>query len=161
MGTRSAQSLPREYIPPPAIVSGMPPFPMAFLDTTVRKSGSPGREPADTPEAIDSDGDAVIRCRDCLFPITRPANRIAIRGRRTHTFANPAGLVYTIGAFSAAGGCGTWGVPSEDFTWFPGYRWQVAFCRQCRAHLGWMFLSGTGAFWGLILNHLLFPSEAG
>ncbi len=161
MGTQPLQGRILEQVPPSAVVPGVLPRPMTFLDKSVVKKGGLGQQPADTPEDSDSDGDVAIRCRDCLFPITRQSRRIAVNGRRTHTFANPAGLVYTIGAFSGAGGCETSGIPSEAFTWFPSYRWRVAICRQCRNHLGWHFSRGTEGFWGLILNHLIFPSEAG
>jgi hypothetical protein len=35
----------------------------------------------------------------------------------------------------------------------------VAVCTACLSHLGWRFDSASGAaFWGLILDHLIFPS---
>jgi hypothetical protein len=46
------------------------------------------------------------------------------------------------------------GEPSEYYPWFPGYAWQIAVCRGCRAHLGWLFRAEGDVFFGLILNRL-------
>ena len=100
-----------------------------------------------------------MRCRECLHPITREEERIAAAGGLQHTFAIPHGIVFTIGCFSAADGCRLMGPPSDEFPWFAGYSWQVALCAACRRHLGWRFAATSGAFfWGLILDHLIFPS---
>ena len=29
--------------------------------------------------------------------------------------------------------------PTDENTWFPPFRWSAAYCRQCQAHLGWLF----------------------
>lgn len=102
--------------------------------------------------------EAYLLCRDCLHPIARPADRIQIQGRHTHTFANPHGLVFEIGCFQSAPGCGAIGTASEEFTWFPGHRWRVCICAACLVHLGWVFLPAQGAaFYGLILDRLIEP----
>lgn len=31
------------------------------------------------------------------------------------------------------------GVPTEEFTWFKGYAWQIFNCRRCGSHLGWRY----------------------
>lgn len=31
------------------------------------------------------------------------------------------------------------GVPIPEFSWFPGFSWSMAHCRQCGRHLGWGF----------------------
>lgn len=31
------------------------------------------------------------------------------------------------------------GLPCTQFSWFPGYAWQIAACSQCHGHLGWKF----------------------
>jgi cereblon len=45
------------------------------------------------------------------------------------------------------------GRPSTEFTWFPGYAWEIAWCSRCGEHLGWRFTAVTdgepGLFWGL------------
>ena len=52
----------------------------------------------------------------------------------------PHGLAFIIALFAEAPGCQAEGEATEYFSWFPGYAWQVAHCRGCRAHLGWTFL---------------------
>jgi hypothetical protein len=100
-----------------------------------------------------------ILCRDCLHPITRPAERISVQGQHHHTFANPHGIVFEIGCFRSAQGCGVIGPASDEFTWFAGYHWQVSVCGACLAHLGWRFFSAGGnSFFGLILDRLIEPS---
>jgi Lon protease-like protein len=31
--------------------------------------------------------------------------------------------------------------PEVENSWFPGFAWQIAYCEQCREHLGWYFTS--------------------
>jgi hypothetical protein len=99
-----------------------------------------------------------ILCRACLHPIARPADRISVQGRHMHTFANPHGIVFEIGCFQSAPGCGAIGPTSDEFTWFPGHRWRVCVCAACLAHLGWLFAASDGhTFHGLILDRLIEP----
>jgi hypothetical protein len=99
-----------------------------------------------------------ILCRACRHPIARPADRIRVQGRHRHTFANPHGIVFEIGCFQSAPGCGAIGPDSDEFTWFPGHRWRVCICAACLAHLGWLFsASGGHTFHGLIIDRLIEP----
>jgi hypothetical protein len=103
--------------------------------------------------------DPFILCRGCLHPVTRPAERIEVQGGHQHTFANPHGIVFDIGCFREAEGCGYVGPSSDEFTWFAGCRWRVCVCAACLTHLGWLFTcSSGGAFHGLILDRLIEPS---
>lgn len=36
------------------------------------------------------------------------------------------------------------GAPCTQFSWFPGYAWQIAACSQCNGHLGWKFTVAAG-----------------
>jgi hypothetical protein len=96
----------------------------------------------------------VLVCAACLHAVTTTGARIEMSGRHEHTFTNPHGLVFHIGCFAAAPGCLEVSDPSTEFTWFPTYAWQVAICRGCREHLGWLFRSGDSRFHGLILDRL-------
>ena len=98
-----------------------------------------------------------ICCVQCLQPITRPSDRIVMNGSHVHTFANPSGIIYEIGCFQSATGCGYAGPASDEFTWFKGFSWKVAYCGKCLLHLGWLFLSGDHSFNGLILENLIEP----
>lgn len=98
-----------------------------------------------------------ILCRACRWTITHPLERIEMDSAHRHTFANPHGLVFEIGCFRFAAGCGYIGPATDDFSWFPGYTWRVAVCRSCLNHVGWLFTSsGKSSFNGLILDRLVF-----
>ena len=112
-------------------------------------------EAEDVPKELPSDHEAHLVCAQCLHIITNPANRVSVDGTHLHTFANPHGIVFEIGCFGAAPGCGTAGPATDDFSWFKGYEWKIAFCRRCLSHLGWQFISGSGFFYGLIIDRLV------
>lgn len=103
----------------------------------------------------------LLLCRQCLFTIANPSDRIIINGSHNHTFANPHGIVFEIGCFADATGCGTIGAPTNEFTWFNGYFWQVAICGSCLTHIGWRFSgSGLNNFFGLIHDRLVESASA-
>jgi len=107
----------------------------------------PGRLPGDVPEedvedAPEKEEEPYILCRQCSQAITRSTERISKQGAHQHTFANPHGIVYEIGCFRSAIGCGHSGPATDEFSWFPGYEWRVAVCRSCLTHLGWVFAAG-------------------
>jgi hypothetical protein len=96
-----------------------------------------------------------IVCRQCLHGITASAERTLVNGAHTHTFANPEGIVFEIGCYREAWGCGYLGPASPEFTWFAGYVWRIAVCSNCLTHLGWRFSSPDGhVFHGLITSRL-------
>jgi hypothetical protein len=76
-------------------------------------------------------------------------------GAHEHRFQNPEGYRFHIGCFARAFGCVPLGNPTSEFTWFPGYSWQIELCGGCREHLGWLYQSGSRAFHGLILDRLV------
>ena len=146
----------------PCIFPGGTDFAMAAAHPLVSLKEEPS-EPDKRPDAAPEEDTQAARrvlCRECLHPITREQDRTEVHGAHQHTFANPSGIVFTIGCFQFADGCGAAGSPSEEFTWFRGFSWRVAVCTACLAHLGWLFSTASGAaFWGLILDHLIFPQK--
>jgi hypothetical protein len=97
----------------------------------------------------------MLLCRRCGNPVTSPRYKIAMNGSHRHTYANPSGIVFEIGCFHSADGCGRVGAVSDEFSWFPGYGWQIVICRSCREHLGWFFSTSGNTFFGLILDRLI------
>ncbi len=93
-------------------------------------------------------------CNACGHLITLAKHQSAQDGKHRHRFMNPFGYVYLIGIFSGASGLLPEGKPSDLFSWFEGYEWQVQLCAQCREHLGWSFDNGAHRFYGLILPKL-------
>lgn len=121
--------------------------------------GTPGGGSAAQPGSAGAPAELAapaILCRDCLHLVTRPSERLGIDGSHRHTFANPHGIVFEIGCFRSAEGCGRIGPRSAEFTWFAGHSWQVGVCAACLVHIGWHFRSpGGGDFYGLILDRLI------
>lgn len=97
-----------------------------------------------------------LLCRFCRAPITRADAAIEINGSHRHRFHNPLGMEFDIGCFVEAPGCAGHGTASFEYTWFAGYQWQVALCRKCHSHLGWLYTSSHAApFFGLIVAYLM------
>ncbi len=106
----------------------------------------------------DTEKEEAILCVQCRHSITSPRQRIEINGMHQHTFFNPYGVIYQIGCFRSANGCRYTGPATEEFSWFPGYRWRIAVCSACLTHLGWLYTSpDKESFHGLILDHLIQP----
>jgi ribosomal protein L40E len=95
-----------------------------------------------------------IFCRACGGMVTDRGQKISVGGSHTHTFFNPAGIVYELGCFHQAAGCVISGLATAEFSWFAGHLWRFALCRRCQAHLGWFFEMGEKSFFGLILARL-------
>ncbi len=112
------------------------------------------KQDAKTKDADATGQRGVLCCAACQAPITSNAQRIAVNERHEHVFANPHGYIFHIGCFAAAPGCMIMGEATEFFTWFPGYRWQLALCGRCGDLLGWAFRSADARFFGLILDKL-------
>lgn len=137
--------------------SAIPPF---FLKIGPHEEKQTGLGEKEAPGEDDSGG-AGLLCRRCLSLITSDRQRISVNGAHCHTFANPHGIVFEIGCFRNAAGCGTVGKPTSEFTWFAGYQWRIAVCGACLTHMGWRFDSASGpGFYGLILDCLV-ESDAG
>jgi hypothetical protein len=122
-------------------------------DSTTDESSTVAK-PRPRDEAAD-DLARVLACALCKSRITDGAARIEIGGRHVHSCENPHGYCYRVGCFASAGGLVATGEPTAEYTWFPGYAWQVQNCARCRHHLGWRYSSADGGFWGLILDHLV------
>jgi hypothetical protein len=99
-----------------------------------------------------------LLCSVCRQAVTSQGQRREVAGKSSHVCANPHGFVFEIGCFAKAWGCKGLGPQSTEFSWFPGYAWQIVQCSQCGSHLGWRFTAvqaeGAG-FYGLILDRLV------
>jgi hypothetical protein len=135
-------------------VEGSEPVATAFLLQRGPDRPADLRDP-ERRERPDDESGRVLACARCLHTVTTTGARIEISGHHAHTFANPHGFVFHIGCFALAPGCAAVGEPTTEFTWFPGFAWQIATCRGCREHLGWLFRSAEGRFHGLIMDRLV------
>lgn len=105
--------------------------------------------------------DVVLACAACGTPITSRGARTTVGGSFEHLGVNPHGYAFRIGCFATAVNVVASGPPTEFWSWFPGYAWQVEVCAGCRAHLGWLFRSADHRFHGLVLDRLIEADRGG
>jgi len=131
------------------VVSGATVKARSLLRKSLQPAGSKrGDTLAEQEDAIR--GRKVVLCRRCGREITLRDNIVVVDGSTDHTFFNQAGVVFEVICFNSVFGCITHGSPSDEFTWFPGYAWQIASCINCQTHLGWLFSKAGTSFWTLI-----------
>ena len=94
-------------------------------------------------------------CARCGNRITSADARLEVMGAHEHTADNPAGCRYTVGCWAAAEGVEIRSNPSAEWSWFPGYRWQVEHCARCGQQLGWRFVRHDSQFHGFIAGKLV------
>jgi len=119
-----------------------------------------GQKPATSkppaPKLSDDRGKGrALGCAFCRRPITTTAAAIQVSGSHEYTFVNPDNDVFRIGCFADASGLKKYGPSTLEYTWFPGYAWQVELCGGCRNQLGWFYRSKDHGFHGLILDNLV------
>lgn len=136
----------------------------ALRRETDRDSPSSGGSPGDPGsgersserlEPVEAETGGVLVCRTCRSRITRRDLGMEINGRHRHVFFNPDGLVFELGCFASAKNLTPAGPETGEYTWFPGYRWQVVLCTGCSSQLGWRYVGDDGGFFGLILKALM------
>jgi len=137
----------------------------AILDEPVRAllrdpdGGDPpsdgGSRPDGQPESTVGDSGRALICKACRTKITRRDLAMEIEGKHEHVFFNPHGYVFELGCFASAKNIVIAGPKTDEFTWFPGYSWEVIACAGCGIQLGWRYTSHSGGFFGLILPNLM------
>ncbi|CRL05180.1 CLUMA_CG018056, isoform A [Clunio marinus] len=112
----------------------------------------------------------------CIFNCKRCANKIAnyidifamAKGNVNANYCNPAGYIHetlTVHKTLAESTNTNEARPCEDFSWFPGYAWQIANCKRCNSHVGWKFIAVTKnlkpkTFYGLSCKSLVVSRDA-
>jgi len=123
-------------------------------------SAGPGVVEITDPEvethALSSQGDPASDwlCAWCLNRVASEKDRAHPGGQSEFSFANPQGAWFHILTFSRTLGCRQAGVPTLEYTWFPGHAWSYCVCAACGVHLGWYY-SGPGDFVGLIRDRIV------
>ncbi len=130
-----------------------------FLEKAPR-GGPQQKEDAASEPATGLQRDSRILCAACETPVSSARHLFASDGQQTaHVFANPRGILFEVITLTHAENLLIMGEPCDEFTWFPGYTWQVCACAQCSNHLGWFF-DGIGpaktpaCFYALIRSEL-------
>lgn len=104
------------------------------------------------PSTGDAEGDWL--CAWCLNRVANERERFAFNGKDEFSFSNPDGVRFDIITFMQTHGCRETGVPTLEYTWFPGYAWCYCQCAECGQHLGWQY-SGEHQFAGLIKDRIV------
>ena len=91
-----------------------------------------------------------VACAACRGFVADNRARIDVDGAHSHTFINPAGLIFRVSCFADAPGVASVGEEERYFTWFAGFAWRVALCRACGGHLGWSYRRVASMFVALI-----------
>jgi hypothetical protein len=103
----------------------------------------------------------VLVCYACGAEVTDEEAAIEVCGLHRHTTTNPAGHGFVIRCFVAARGVTVVTNPSSEWSWFPGWRWQIEHCETCDAHLGWKFVRADGSFHAFVDERLRPASSSG
>ncbi|BDQ37897.1 hypothetical protein SYK_22570 [Pseudodesulfovibrio nedwellii] len=112
-------------------------------------------EPKQDPAAETSEDRTRLLCKACRSRITRQDLGMEVDGSHRHVFFNPHGEVFELGCFASAKNILPTGPRSDEFTWFPGFEWQVIACTGCLTQLGWRYTGQHGGFFGLIVALLI------
>lgn len=101
-----------------------------------------------------SRSDYKLCCAICGVKITSNQQQLEIEGSHTHSKKNPANQQFFIRCFMPVENCKVNGEKSSLNSWFSGYQWQFAHCKNCSTQLGWYF-TGVSSFYGLIEDQLV------
>jgi hypothetical protein len=109
---------------------------------------------------VGGNGAKVYQCIACGGMVTYSDRLLRVGASTRHLFVNPSGVQCDFHTFYSCPGAIPHGPATEVHTWFPGYRWRMAFCRQCGQHLGWHYEAVSlterpHAFWGVLVGHLV------
>ncbi|KAI7725231.1 hypothetical protein M8C21_005637 [Ambrosia artemisiifolia] len=96
-----------------------------------------------------------IKCRSCETLIANRSDMLVMStDGPLGAYVNPSGYVHEIMTLLKASGLALIGVPTEEYSWFPGYAWTVAYCATCEYQMGWLFTATNKklkprSFWGI------------
>jgi Yippee zinc-binding/DNA-binding /Mis18, centromere assembly len=100
-------------------------------------------------EKLSKSSEDVLSCSSCSRPLARRKHMINVVGTQgaCGVYTNPHGFVHstvTVNELISTAAVFVAGLPTIKDTWFPGYAWQILYCRPCHAHLGWRFSKDSG-----------------
>ncbi|XP_061407724.1 protein cereblon [Lethenteron reissneri] len=99
-------------------------------------------------------------CRNCDMEITMRGEIFSLsQYGPMAAYVNPHGYVHETLTVHKASSLNLIGRPSTEYSWFPGYAWTIAQCRDCGSHMGWKFTATRkdmlpAKFWGLTRSAL-------
>ena len=82
----------------------------------------------------------ILCCRNCGETLAQQSDIFSMSKEGPQgSYVNPGGYVHeTLTLYKVKNILYT-GQPSTEYSWFPGYAWQICQCSYCDSHLGWRF----------------------
>jgi len=81
----------------------------------------------------------ILCCRHCDKVVGRQSEIFSMsKDGPQGTYVNPGGAVHETLTLYKVQNTRTEGQPQTQFSWFPGYAWEMLICK-CNSHLGWRF----------------------
>jgi hypothetical protein len=110
-------------------------------------------------DRVSGNGAKSYHCIECDGLITYSDRLIDIGGTHRHLLVNLSGVTCDFYTFYSCPGAIAAGEAIEEYTWFCGYSWRMAFCRLCGRHLGWFYESISRyerplEFWGILVGSI-------
>ncbi|KAL4560283.1 hypothetical protein LXL04_032433 [Taraxacum kok-saghyz] len=96
-----------------------------------------------------------VKCKSCQTVIASRSDMLVMStDGPLGAYVNPSGFVHEIMTLLKANGLALIGVPTEEYSWFPGYAWTIAYCATCEYQMGWLFTATKKklkprSFWGI------------
>lgn len=96
-----------------------------------------------------------VKCKSCQTIIASRSDMLVMSSDGPlGAYVNPSGYVHEIMTLLKANGLALLGVPTEEYSWFPGYAWTIAYCATCEYQMGWLFTTTKKklkprSFWGI------------
>ena len=102
-----------------------------------------GGQRVDTEDEADKKEEKAVRCAQCGHGITSPRERIDVQGMHQHAFCNPYGIIFEIGCFRAAPGCGYAGPATKSSAGFRDTAGGLPVC-SCLLHASGLAVQRSG-----------------
>ncbi|CAI9773126.1 unnamed protein product [Fraxinus pennsylvanica] len=96
-----------------------------------------------------------IQCKTCQTLIARRSDMLVMSSEGPlGAYANEHGFVHEVTTLLKTNGLAIKGIPTKEYSWFPGYAWSIADCATCEMHMGWLFTATRKklkprSFWGI------------
>ncbi|CAB3225598.1 unnamed protein product [Arctia plantaginis] len=79
-------------------------------------------------------------CLSCLTEITDRNHVFPMSSEGvTGNYVNLGGHVHDVLTVREVRNVNLSGLPTDEYSWFPGYAWTIATCEHCDSHVGWRF----------------------
>ncbi|XP_065372281.1 protein cereblon [Calliphora vicina] len=84
----------------------------------------------------------IFSCRNCVIHIADCRELFAMSKHGVQSqYCNSAGYIHETNTLYQVNRQNILysGLPSTEYSWFPGYQWHIIVCKICKHHLGWEF----------------------